>query len=190
MRDKERQIYWPLEALGQLDKPPQFCLGKPSSVSPGISAIEGYSFTLPNNFLAPTYISYSFRLSGLLTMSQAARKTLKASSARGWWFLSGWTYQNRFHYISIPNLSPSWVKITSYQQVIVDNFLFNTLLKNQYSLMVNCSASEDRSVFKSCLFCSLASWPRVFYLSGTVSIKWEYTWSRIQKIWHYGDPPL
>lgn len=58
-------------------------LREPPPTSPGTSAIEDYSFIPPDNFPSPTYISYSFRLSGLLTMSQAARKTLKASSARG-----------------------------------------------------------------------------------------------------------
>lgn len=58
-------------------------LRKPPDTSPGTSAIGDYSRTPPDKFPFPTYISYSFRLSGLLTMSQAARKTLKASSALG-----------------------------------------------------------------------------------------------------------
>lgn len=43
----------------------------------------------------PTHISYSFLLSGLLTMSQAARSTLNAASALGCSFLSGWTWKKR-----------------------------------------------------------------------------------------------
>lgn len=41
----------------------------------------------------PTHSSYSLRRSGLLTMSQAARSTLNAASARGCSFLSGCTWR-------------------------------------------------------------------------------------------------
>lgn len=44
-----------------------------------------------NNILLCTHNSYSRRVSGLLTISQAALSTLNASPARGCLFLSGWT---------------------------------------------------------------------------------------------------